>query len=458
MESHTLDYAPLNLDTIYESFTPQSSRRPLIGPELERLLLNRDGHPVAYHGSRGVGELFQYLESKGWKLLRESGMPYAACLDGETISLEPGCQLEHSLAPKATVNEIFAQAKRISQLIQDCALDWSYQAGQPAFYHVSLGYTPVAPEESLPWAPRQRYRTMYEQLVQVNPTERAMMQGTCALQCRYDYRDESDCMAMVHVAVRLSPLLMAMFANSPFYQGRPASLLSMRGYFRTRTDPVRGRFPSKLLPFSFHGWIEHLLDLPVLLVKQEGRMVHGGGRTFRSWVTKGGFGRLPTWEDWQLHQSQFFPEVRIDRQVELRMTDMVPMPVSMAFCALFRGLFYCPRALEQAFAFAERFDTAGDATVCSQASIESGLETVHGGRRLSSWAQELHSIVDGYMKETMHEDHHWLSYLPIQTCPARQLVEAWKRYPSVETIMVWEDQLEDLTEVRGKPAKPCASR
>jgi glutamate--cysteine ligase len=426
---------PLTRDHILTTFA--SYGRPkdqwLVGGEFERHLLKPDATPLTYFEPGGIRSILEAFAERGWTLQHEGPNPIAAWRDGASITLEPGCQFELSGRPFHRVQQVMAEAIDFTEQVAEVLKEGGTGAQQ-----VFLGFTPHADIQDIPWVPKGRYEQMRNFLIQVGDLAHHMMKGTCAVQVSFDFRDEEDCARKMRLASQLAPLNTAMFANSPIALGQETGFMTYRGHIWTRTDPARTGVPTDRA-FSYEGWIDYLLDVPMMFIKAEGRYLTAGGRTFREWMTAGIDGRYPSWDDWDLHLTQVFPEVRVKKQIEIRGADCVSLPLAGAFCALWEGLFYCDRTLEETLDLAARFSAEGTKeqrfdTVCR--------EGVHGqisGRRVLDWANEVTALAGRALDSCAPEDRNLL--VPLEdmldrgVCPADDLLEAFRRDPRPEAVI-----------------------
>jgi glutamate--cysteine ligase len=399
----------------------------LVGAELERHLLRPGGNPVPYFGEHGVAWLMQQFAGEGWEPYREGENTIAMYRTGSSITLEPGSQFELSTAPYRTVAEVASETAAFAADVDRLA------AGMP-IHQALLGFTPFAHIPDVPWTPKGRYEIMREHLGQTGDLAHHMMKGTCATQASFDFSDEADAAAKVQLGIALGPLTTAMFANSPISEGRPNGFASYRGHIWTRTDPVRTGFPDAAATFSFERWVDWLLDVPMMFLKHQGKWVRANGKTFRMWMADRD--HPPTPEDWDLHLTSVFPEIRVKKTIEVRGADCVPIPLAMSFVALFHGLFYTPTALEQATALAAELASHGTRADRFAAACRDGLKGEIGGRRLSVWAERLLTIAERMFPA---EDLAWLAPLQAQVArgesPAHTLMAAWSREPTVPALL-----------------------
>lgn len=403
-----------------------------VGGEFERHLLRPDGQPVPYHGTHGVQWLLARMAEEGWRPYHEGEHIIELHRQDSQITLEPGGQFELSGTPYPKVSGVLEQARTFVREVQDAI-------GDAPIRQVALGFTPYARMEDISWVPKGRYVVMREYLAAHGDLSHHMMKGTAAVQASFDFSDEADCARKVRLAARLGPLVTAMFANSPVAQGRPTGFASWRGHVWSRTDPARTGFPPALLDFSFEGWLDYLLDVPMMFTRVGGRWAPAEGRTFRDWIDHGIDGVFPTRGDWDLHLTSVFPEVRVKKQIEVRGADCVPLPLSGAFVALFQGLFYCRTVLDRATELAERFATHGTREERFAVACRAGLRGVVGGRALADWAADLLDLATTGMENCEPADLPRLAPLAQQIVsgesPADGVLRAWERDPRPEAFL-----------------------
>ena len=406
--------------------------RWLVGGEFERIIVRGDGRPVFYDDPDGIRWLLERLaERAGWEVKHEGENPIALYRNNATVTLEPGGQFELSGAPFRTLREL---ADEITQHREDLLAICEGHDLVP----LAVGLHPIAPIESVGWMPKGRYRVMREYL----PGELAhyMMKGTASVQCNYDYADEADCALKVKLGAGVAPLTTAMFANSPIYAGKETGYRSYRGLVWTRTDPDRTGFPPGLRDdYSHERWVDYLLDVPMMFYVKDGAWLPAHGRSFRSYMEQGIDGHRPTADDWDLHMTSVFPEVRIKRTIEVRGADCVPLPLAIAFCALFSGLFYCKNAQDQGVALVEDFMKTGDRDMRFLAACRDGLEAEIGGRTLGAWAVDLVEIARQGLSRCEPEALPLLAPLEALVAtgrsPAAGVLDAWRRDPDPRALI-----------------------
>lgn len=420
----------LTRDAILQTFATYGRARSewLTGAELERFLLKPDGSPLTFFEEHGVRWMIEQLGERGWDLIFEGDNPIAA-LDGRaSLTLEPGCQWELSGTPFRTMTEVREEARAFDRLTQELLA-----AGGDRARQVFLGFTPFARIDDIPWVPKGRYVQMRTFLIQMGDLAHHMMKGTSAVQVSFDFLDEEDAARKMKLASSLAPLSTAMLANSPWAEGGPSGFMSYRGHIWTRTDPDRTGIPDDRA-FSYEAWIDYLLDVPMMFIHHEDAYVSGRGRSFRSWMTEGFDGHFPSWDDWDLHLTQVFPEVRVKKQIEVRGADCVPVDLAAAFCAMWQGLFYCNATLRDALQLADEFVASGTKEERFDEACRHGLQGTISGRSTLEWAREAVTLAGVALDRCQPEDRHVLEPLEALVddgrCPARQALDRFGEHPT----------------------------
>jgi glutamate--cysteine ligase len=383
-------------DDLVEIF--HSSERPRdgwrIGAEAEKFGVDAEsGAPLAYSGERGVTRVMQALaDAGGWQPERETddGPVIALKRGDESITLEPGAQLELSGAPLGDVHgicsEMQAHLAELADVSRAMNLTW-----------LGVGFHPLARQADLPWVPKHRYAIMRDYLPARGSGALDMMRRTATVQANFDYANEEDALAKLCVALRLSPLVNAMTANSPFLEGRLAGRKSVRGVVWLSMDPERsGLIPSlwkKSRP-SYRDYVEWALDAGMFLFKRGDEYIANTGQPFRSFLQNGFQGHRATRADWRLHLNTLFPEARLKSTLEVRSADSLPLRLACGVPALFTGILYDARALSDATELALSLDL--EAVERSRpALVRDGLAANIGGRSARELAQSVIEIASG---------------------------------------------------------------
>ena len=322
-----------------------------VGSEHEKFIFRTGSYePVAYEvddqGRGGVHALLTGLERFGWSGVYEDNQ-FGHILIGLTrgggnISLEPGGQFELSGAPLESVHDI---CEEIGQHLREAKV----VAGELGLGFLGLGHAPVWTRSQIPVMPKGRYAIMRAYMPKVGGLGLDMMFRTCTVQANLDFASEADMSAKFRLSLALQPVVTALFANSPFIEGKPSGLLSSRARVWTDTDPAR----TGLLPFvfedgfGFETYARAALDVPMYFVKRGGRYIDASGQSFRAFMA-GELpalpGERPTLKDWEDHLTTIFPEVRLKTYLEMRGADTGPPGMLCALAALWIGLLYDPAA------------------------------------------------------------------------------------------------------------------
>jgi len=331
----------------FEGAKPRKHWR--IGVEHEKIGFARNGlRPLPYEGaSPSIRQILQALQKQtNGRFIEENGRPIGLRAEGASVTLEPGGQLELSGGTQASISQIERETKRHLKLLS--------QIGQElGTGFLSIGYQPKWRREEIPWMPKARYAIMRRYMPKVGRRGLDMMLRTATIQVNLDFASEEDMARKVRVAAKLQPVVTALFASSPFEEGRPSGWMSTRMACWLDTDPARTGLPRCFFSpsFGFADWVKWVLDVPMYFVVRNGRYIDCAGASFRAFM-QGKLAQLPgerpTIEDWELHLSTVFPDVRIKRFLELRGADAGPLDWICALPALWKGILYDSDALLEA--------------------------------------------------------------------------------------------------------------
>lgn len=388
----------------------KTSGGPLrIGTEHEKIPFYEDTlGPVPYHcvyGRCGVGRLLEGLrEATGWEPImdRDALIGLAQTDGGGAISIEPGGQFELSGAPLIDIHATDAELGAHLRALADVA----HSLGV-AF--LDLGCSPKWSRAETPVMPKQRYKIMASYMPKVGARGLDMMFRTATVQANLDFVSEADMVEKVRVGLALQPLVTALFANSPFLDGKPTGRLSQRSYIWLDTDPDR----TGMLPFAFEDgfgferYVDYALDVPMYFVKR-GEVYHDvAGASFRD-LLEGRLPQLPgeraTISDWANHLSTIFPEVRLKTYLEMRGADGGPRAHMTALPALFAGLFYDRAALDQARQLTKSWSAAARQSL-REAVPALALDATIDGRSLREIGRDVLDIAAaGLKRRAFHND------------------------------------------------------
>jgi len=307
---------------------------------------------------------------------------------GASVSLEPGGQFELSGAPLADLHATDAELEAHFAAVRRVA-------GPLGLGFAPLGFHPLASREAVPWMPKSRYAIMRRYMPEVGTMGIDMMLRTCTVQVNLDYGSEADMARKLRVSLALQPLATALFANSPFREGRPSGFLSTRAHVWTDVDNARSGMPGLMFGkgFGFERFVEWALDVPMYFVLRDGRFVDLAGRSFRNLMA----GRLgdevgpATLGDFADHLTTVFTDVRLKRFLEMRGADAGSAPMMLGLGAFWVGLLYDDAALAAADALVRRQPWAAYAAL-RPAVPRQGLDTPFAGGTLRELAREAVAI------------------------------------------------------------------
>lgn len=351
--SHTPVRREQLAEVYFEREMPSSDFR--IGAENEKFGVHEEtGIPLGYGGDFSVCRVFTHLEKEhGWEAVREvPGGPVLGLRRGNAnITLEPGVQFELSGEPLADLHQVAAeQMQHLSELAlisQEMHIAW-----------LGTGFHPLARLSELPWVPKQRYPIMRDYLPQKGSGSLDMMQRTATVQGNFDWSSEADAMKKLLVSLKISPLMQAWFSNAPFSEGRPNGALSRRGDVWRNMDPARSGLIAPLWKKAhptYDDYVEWSLDAGMFLFWRDGQSFKNTGQTFRSFLQDGFEGERATLQDFKLHLTTLFPEVRLKNTLEVRSVDNLPPDLALASLAVWTGILYDDAALEGARELVEEF-------------------------------------------------------------------------------------------------------
>ncbi len=365
-----------------------------IGTEHEKFAYRRDGlAPIDYEGSAGIRALLEGMSRFGWQPILEGDTVIGLKKDdGSAISLEPAGQLELSGAPLENIHQTCGEVHEHLRQVKAVAAELG-------IVFLGLGYRPEERTAEIPWMPKGRYRIMRAYMPTKGTLGLEMMQNTCTVQVNLDFCSEQMMVEMFRIGLALQPVATALWANSPFRQGKPSAFLSFRSHIWTDTDPDR----CGILPFvfedgfGFERYADYILDVPMYFIYRDGNYLDVSGRSFRDYLagTLEGFeGHYPTIGDWENHLSTVFPEVRLKKFIEMRGADGGPWARLCALPAFWTGLLYDDDARSEAY------DLISDFSVDEHANLRdnvprTALSTPHRGGTLRDLALEVLTIAHG---------------------------------------------------------------
>jgi len=354
-----------------------------IGTEHELFLFSRkDFKRLPYDGQPGIKGVLKEIQKDGWNPILENNNIVGLAKDGTTITLEPGGQFELSGANNSTIHQTFEETRYHFECLKT-------NGEKLGFYHLHKGFDPFSRRDEVFWMPKERYRFMKSWMPAKGDLGLDMMLRTSSIQVNLDYSSEADMIQKMQVAQAFQPVVTAMFANSPFTEGKPNGYLTYRAYVWDNTDNERCGFMHFVFDddFGFERWIDFLLEVPMYFIFREGRYYSAEGMTFKDFM-EGKHGYKPTIDDWEMHVSTVFPDIRLKKFIELRGADAGSVEMITALAAFWTGIFYDTESLSIAHGLIKEIGL--EALYGLRAKVpEDGLKAECKSVSLSSVAQKL---------------------------------------------------------------------
>ncbi len=317
-----------------------------IGTEHEQFLYNRESlKRVPYEGEPGIKQILQKIETLGWNPINEGGNIIGLTKSGASITLEPGGQFELSGKNFKTVHETYSETKEHCDLITKLG-------GEMGFHNLPVGFDPFWKREDIPWMPKERYEYMKNWMPKKGSLGLDMMTRTSSIQVNLDFESEEDMVKKAQVAQAFQSVIMAIFANSPFKERELNGYKSYRSHIWDDTDNERCGFLSFIFQpnFGFERWTQYLLDVPMYFIHRDDKYSPANGLTFRQYMNDPQYNA--TIDDWEVHVSTVFPDIRLKKFIELRGADAGYVNMITSLAAFWVGLFYDETALNNAHSFA----------------------------------------------------------------------------------------------------------
>lgn len=324
------------------------------GVEYERLPIRKDYKTVGYEGENGLYELLrEFAKLDNWEYITDDYNIIGLSKGSDRISLEPGCQLELSLGQEKSISAIKSKVdsfnKKITPLLRKREMTL-----------LEYGISPVSTYKNIKLIPKKRYHIMADYLWGI--LSDVMMRETAGIQACYDFSSEEDAMEKFRLACKLSPVMTAMFANSPIRGGVDTGYKTFRGLSWLNTDYERCGFPSKKLfdkkyEYSFKEYIQDVMKTPMIYITRYGKAVEIDGKiNFEQFLKSGWQGFKAKKEDFDLHANLFFPEVRLRNFIEIRNHDCVNHGMQYSILAIYKGILYNKDAFKSAEELLDKFN------------------------------------------------------------------------------------------------------
>ena len=326
------------LVSLYKNFGTTNQE---LGVEYERLpVFKSDKSTVSYYGDLGVCEILkEFAKEDNWDYILDDNEIIGLKKIHDTITLEPGSQLELSLQPQKSISDIKEKIEDINSTLVPIFDKYGIEL-------LNYGVYPKTTYKNIDLIPKNRYKLMANYLWGI--LSDVMMRETACMQVGIDYRDEADALRKFNLANKLSPFMTAMFANSNIRGGVNTGYKSFRALAWLNTDNERCGFATKFKKdMRFEDYVKTLLSVPVIFIVRDGKCINFGGKIdFKTFMEKGYRGYSATLEDYKLHANLFFPEVRLRNYLEIRNHDCCDEKYLYSLLAIYKGIFYNESAME----------------------------------------------------------------------------------------------------------------
>ncbi len=409
-----------------------SQKKPKIGVEFEKLgVFAHSGKAISYSGKRGVATILSGLSQEfGWKLVKEKDEVIAISRGNTSITLEPGGQVELSGSILDDIHQVKRELENhlteIKSVSDPFGIKW-----------LGLGIQPVSHLEDIQWVPKNRYQIMTPHMAKHGKLSHHMMKMTASIQANLDYSHEEDFAKKMRTALVLVPIVTAIFANSPISEGKINGFLSERAHIWNYTDPARcGLIGKKFFSHPrFSSYVDYALEVPMLFIIRDNRWIIVRNTTFSMYLKNGYQGYRATWEDWKLHLSTIFTEVRAKNYIELRCTDCQRMPLALADVALWKGILYNKEVCRAAWSLMKNFSWEERCQFYFTVPRK-GLKTELKGIKLLDLAKELLKISYSGLKdqrrlnqkgedESIYLEPIMELIIEDEVCPAEIIIKNW---------------------------------
>jgi glutamate--cysteine ligase len=400
----TSESVPLFVENLLRGEKPRGEW--MCGAELELFGYDR-ARDLARIDAAQVQSVLAGFAPSSRDLVHEGGTVVEAG-DGQMnrLTVEPGGQVEFSGAPQRRLADVARELRRYLARLREVA-----EANHLAF--LAVGFDPLRAIEEQRWFPKLRYEVMRPYLASRGRRAWDMMCRTCTVQSNLDYGPPADLCRKFLVGNRLAPIVTAIFANSPFEQGRPSGYKSTRAAAWLDTDPDRsGLAPPALRDdFAPDDYVRYALDVPMIFAQRGGQYIGAvAGLPFREFLESGRAGLVPVFGDWADHLTTIFTDARLKQHVELRSADAGDLEYSLALQALWKGLLYDDGALDEALRLAPKLKAA-DAVTLRERVARDGLAARCEGVDVLRLAREVVRLAADGLKRVAPDETAYLDIL-----------------------------------------------
>jgi len=358
----------------------QGAKKDLfIGVENEKFLF--DGSTNSRATYQKINQVLNYLKKFGWKEIKEGKNIIGLSQNGKNISLEPGNQIELAGTKLKNIHEVCSESFVFLDQMKKTCNDLNLKM-------ISVGFDPITKIENVPKNPKQRYKIMTIEMPKHGKSSLEMMYQTCGTQVNLDYDSEPDFKIKFKLASFLTPVSVALFANSPIKAMKLSNFLSYRSKIWQNTS--RGGLPEIFLEdMDFEKYVDMSLNMPLLFILQNSKYINAEGKTFKDFINgniKEIENKKPTLKDFEIHLATIFTEVRLKQYIEIRSLDACEWDCHCAGPAFYTGLLY--GNLDEAYEIINKWNKSDVMNAYVEAP-EKGLNTMINNKSILEWSKIL---------------------------------------------------------------------
>lgn len=338
------------IKTIFSAGMKLSKEDFKVGFEYERLPIDVEtAQSVKYFGLNGICEFLRlYARNENWDYLLDENNIIGLKQLHNTVTLEPGLQLELSIEPQKKIQTLEAKINELDSemipLLNDAGIKL-----------LAYGIYPNTTYKNIKLLPKRRYSIMASYLWGI--LSDVMMRETAGMQACFDYESEEDAMKKFKVANMLTPIVTGMFANSPIRGGVDTGYKSFRALAWLNTDNDRCGFATNFnSDNTFEDYINKVLDTPMIMINREDNVIPISKRiTMKDFIKEGYNGFVACLDDFRLASNLYFPEVRLREFIEIRNHDSIGKGLQYSLLAFYKGILYSPKILSDAEKILSKF-------------------------------------------------------------------------------------------------------
>lgn len=409
------------LNIFYKGCKPKSEHK--IGLEYERLPLKNNNYKmVDFFEDKGVCNfLRRFSDEHSWDYIVDEYNLIGLKKGHDTITLEPGCQMEFSLKPEEKIEDIKNKVTILNNMMKNLLDEFDFSLYE-------YGVSPVSTYKSINLLPKRRYGIMASYLWGI--LSDVMMRETAGIQVCLDYDSEEDAMKKFRIANMISPFVTAMFANSPIRGGVDSGYKSFRALAWLNTDSDRCGFATKFnKDYGFDDYVNTVMNVPMIFISKGSDNIKVNGRLkFKNYMEDGYQDNYATLDDFKLHANLYFPEVRLREFIEIRNHDCVNKNMLYSLLAFYKGIFYSEDALNEVDAILSKF-TYQDLSELRYDVPKLALQAIVNGLPIKDVCRELMRISYISLNEALNNEETYLE-------PIMEFVEAGVS-PSDVILLNW---------------------